>query len=302
MPGNYFRCIGRTTALILLVQLEGNIAFAMPAQQPLSANNYVQSDGNITSRRMALKDLLSTLENRYKVRINYIGEIVNNIQVTAPSAKAEAVQFVDYLNNFLHPLGLEAEQAAVNQYIIYRLETTAAKTKQQPAPEKVIVVKQVRTVSGTVSDENGIPLPGVTVLLKGTSNGVHTNNDGKYVLKNIPEKGILLFSYIGFKTQEININDRTDIDVKLLTNVQSVKDVVITGYQEIRKDNFTGTAITISGEELKRFNPQNILASLQSFDPSFKIVENNINGSNPNKLPTLMYEVQLHYLPETSPL
>jgi TonB-linked SusC/RagA family outer membrane protein len=288
MPGNYFRCIGRTTALLLLAQIEANIVFAMPAQAPFSANNYVQSDGNVTSRRMALKDLLSSLETRYKVRINYMGEIVNNIQVAAPSAKAEAVQFVDYLNNFLQPLGLEAEQAAVNQYIIYRQETTPAKVKQpSPVPEKVVVVKQVRSISGTVTDENGIPLPGVTVLQKGTSNGVHTNNDGKYILKNVPEKGILVFSYIGFKTQEINIGDRTDINIKLLTNVQSVKDVVITGYQEIKRDNFTGTAITISGEELKRFNPQNILASLQSFDPSFKIVENNINGSNPNKLPNI---------------
>lgn len=287
MPGNYFRCIGRTTALLLLAQLEGTITFAVPAQRSFSASNYVQSDENVTNRRMALKDVLSSLESRYKVRINYIGEIVNNIQVTPPSAKTETVQFIDYLNNFLQPLGLEAEQAAINQYIIYKHQTTTAKVKQQPLQEKIIPVKQVRSVSGTVSDENGIPLPGVTVLLKGTSNGVHTNNDGKYVLKNIPEKGTLVFSYIGFKTQEININERTDIDIKLLTNVQSVKDVVITGYQEIKKDNYTGTAITISGEELKRVNPQNILASLQSFDPSFKIVENNINGSNPNKLPNI---------------
>ncbi|MVT44048.1 SusC/RagA family TonB-linked outer membrane protein [Chitinophaga oryziterrae] len=285
MPGNYFRCIGGKTALLLLIQ-HAVFSNPMPEQMSFSASSYVQNAHPSSTARVALKDLLTTLEGRYKVRINYIGEIVNNIQVLPPSAKADGVQFVDYLNNLLKPLGLEAEQAAMNQYIIYRLNPAGPKITPIVAAQ-VIPVQQVRIVSGTVTDENGIPLPGVTVLVKGTNNGVHTSNDGKYTLKNVPEKAVLVFSFIGFKAQEININNRTDINVKLLTDIQSVKDVVITGYQEIKKDNFTGTAITISGEELKRFNPQNILASLQSFDPSFKIVENNINGSNPNKLPNI---------------
>ncbi len=96
---------------------------------------------------------------------------------------------------------------------------------------------------------------------------------------------MLVFSYLGYKTQEIKVNGRSSLDVKLLTDVQSMKDFVVNGYQKLKKESYTGSAIVITGEEIKRFNPQNILASIQAYDPSFRIVENNLVGSNPNQLP-----------------
>ncbi len=62
-------------------------------------------------------------------------------------------------------------------------------------------------------------------------------------------------------------------------------DVVITGYQQIKKESFTGNAVTVTGEELKRVNPVNILQSIQAYDPSFQVQQNNLFGSNPNALP-----------------
>jgi hypothetical protein len=73
-----------------------------------------------------------------------------------------------------------------------------------------------------------------------------------------------------------------------LPDINNIKDVVVTGYQVIKKDNYTGNAITVSGADLKRNNPQNVIKSIQSFDPSFKVLDNNLIGSDPNKLPKSM--------------
>jgi TonB-linked SusC/RagA family outer membrane protein len=293
MPGNYLKGMGRTSALLLLLQMGSSTVMANDAG--LQPTAYEQRGGKKEAAgRVALKDILTSFESRYKVHLNYMARITENVQATPPAPKADNERFIDFLNNFLQPLGLKADDGGANQYVIYRDATNVPKAKpvaeNAPAPETAKPAEQQPasvTISGVVTDDQDLALPGVTVVVKGTQNGVHTANDGKFTLKNVPENARIVFSYIGFKTQEIALKGATTLNVKLQTDVRSVKDVVITGYQEIRKESFTGTAITVTGDELKRFNPQNILSSLQSFDPSFKIVENNLNGSNPNRLPNI---------------
>lgn len=295
MPGNYLKGMGRASALLLLLEMGGYAALANNAglRNPSYSSVFEQKGGKKeTAGRAALKEIFSSLENRYKVHLSYMAKIAENVQATPPAPKPDGVKFIDFLNDFLLPLGLKADEAGGDQYVIYREPAAPAKAKPIATPAPAPVKKEEDdqtpasiTVTGTVVDDQGLALPGVTVVVKGTQNGVHTSNDGKFTLKNVPENAKLVFSYIGYKTQEVPA--RATLNVKLLTDIKSVKDVVITGYQEIRKESFTGTAITVSGEELKRFNPQNILASLSSFDPSFKIVENNLAGSNPNRLPNI---------------
>ncbi len=145
-------------------------------------------------------------------------------------------------------------------------------------------------VRGTVTDENGDPLPGVTVILQ-VPNAVAktsvTNANGKYDFAGVPSGSVLVFNMIGFKRHEVPVGNKGVIHVRLSPDVKELQNVVITGYQEIKKESFTGTAVTVKGEDLKRVNPQNLLKSIQSFDPSFKILDNNIIGSNPNALPSI---------------
>lgn len=254
-----------------------------------------------------LKTVLAEMEQRYKVKINYVGNTVNGISAAAPAAKAASVKLIDYLNQFLEPLGLEAEEAASEHYIIYKREkvkTAVSETPKQPAPPALQslstaavpvmpipgsgIMQEVRyTVTGRVTDANGEPVPGVSIFIKGSSSGTTSGADGKYAIPGIPENGTLVFRLIGFKTAEFKITKHQTLVVKLEADIKSMKDVVITGYQQIKKDNYTGSAVTITGDELKRFNSQNILQSIQSFDPSFKLVENNLAGSNPNQLPNI---------------
>lgn len=291
MPGNQFRCIGTRMALMLLLPAMGYAAQTNShhtTQQQLLA---LGGAGQSNAGKQTLKEILGSLERRYNVRINYMGQLIGSMQTEPPAAKGSSVKFVQYLNQFLKPLGLEAEEASTNVFIVYKQEGTAPAPKPAQPVEKKEVAEQAKpsaiTLTGVVTDESGVPVPGATVLVKGTQNGVHTSNDGRYELKNVPENAHIIFSFMGFKTQEIVLKGQTKLDIKLKTDVQAVKDVVVTGYYEIKKESFTGIATVLTSDDIKRVNPQNVLSSLQSYDPSFKLVENNILGSNPNRIPNI---------------
>ncbi|MRG43775.1 SusC/RagA family TonB-linked outer membrane protein [Chitinophaga sp. SYP-B3965] len=276
----------------------GSLALALLIQggTAKAATGSTQGTEVQDGQQVPLKNVLAELEQLYKVRINYTGNTINGIITKRPIGKVTSEPLIDYLSNYLRPLGLEVEQAAQDHFIIYKkekrsekktAETQSATEPQQPLQLESITQQQQPTVTGQVTEESGIPLPGVTVVVKGTFNGAKTNESGRYTLPNVPPNGTLVFSYIGYKPQEIKVNTRTSIDVKLLTDVQSMKDFVVNGYQKLKKESYTGSAIIITGDEIKRFNPQNILASIQAYDPSFRIVENNLTGSNPNALPNI---------------
>ena len=106
------------------------------------------------------------------------------------------------------------------------------------------------TVSGVVKDASGMPLPGVTVVQKGTIKGASTDFDGNYSFELTLGDQILVFSYIGFKTQEIQINSRTTIDIVLEEDVASLNEVVVIGYGTQKKESVVAAITQIKGEDL----------------------------------------------------
>lgn len=153
-------------------------------------------------------------------------------------------------------------------------------------PERALPqeVEELR-ITGRVKDNLGHVLPGVTVLVKGTTIGVATDVDGKYELSVPAGNHVLLFSMVGMETQEVKVGTRTEINVVMKEDATELEDVVVTGYFNQAKNSFTGAARTITAEELQTGSNQNILTALQNLDPSFVKVENNLLGSNPNAIP-----------------
>ncbi|WP_318311771.1 SusC/RagA family TonB-linked outer membrane protein [Flagellimonas crocea] len=125
------------------------------------------------------------------------------------------------------------------------------------------------TVSGTVSDGGG-PIPGVNVILKGTTNGTATDFDGNYTI-NVPSNGTLVFSYIGFKTQEVPVNGRSQINVTMEDDLQSLSEVVIIGYGTQNKEAVTGSVVSIKGDELAEVQAANFQEALQGRAPGVNI-------------------------------
>ncbi|WP_182436125.1 SusC/RagA family TonB-linked outer membrane protein [Odoribacter splanchnicus] len=145
---------------------------------------------------------------------------------------------------------------------------------------------QSRKITGKVIDEDGNPLPGVAVLIEGTTIGVATDMDGKYDLTCPEMKDIVLkFSYIGMKPKSVVVGNKTVVDVTLESDSQEMDEVVVTGLLNRRKSGFAGTTTVISKQELAKVSTGNIFTTISTLDAGFKIEENNLDGSNPNKLP-----------------
>ena len=152
------------------------------------------------------------------------------------------------------------------------------------------ILPQSRKITGRVRDHGGHPLPGVTVVLKGTSVGVVTDVDGHFKM-DLPadHETVLVFSFVGMKTQEVYYKGEKELNVVMEEEVKQMDEVVVTGIFSKSKESYTGAVSVITEKELKSFGNRNILTTLRNIDPSFNILESNEWGSNPNRLP----EVQI---------
>lgn len=160
----------------------------------------------------------------------------------------------------------------------------------------IVVIKKkdqkTRTLEGKVVDEQGGELPGVTVLILGKERniGTMTDADGAFSL-GLPEGDVTIrLSFVGMQTLEIHTG-KLNLDkvhtFKLKPDSKQLEEVVVTGYAKISKNSFTGTSVTVSADQLMSVSKTNVLGALQVFDPSFRIAENNLAGSNPNNVPEL---------------
>lgn len=110
---------------------------------------------------------------------------------------------------------------------------------------------QTATLSGVVKDEAGLPIAGVNVIIKGTANGTSTDADGRFSLAAPNENTILLFSFIGYKNQEVVVGRRTSLEISMDPDVQSLNEVVVVGYGTQERQNVTGAVATIKADAIK---------------------------------------------------
>ena len=140
----------------------------------------------------------------------------------------------------------------------------------------LLVIAQViaqRTVSGKVTDDSGEGLPGVNVLIKGTTNGTQTDLDGNYRLA-VNDGDVLVFSYVGFETQEVTPGNRTTIDVTM-GGATELQEVVVTGYGVQRKSDLTGAIAQIDGEDLQDFPVPGVDQALQGRVAGVNVISSN---------------------------
>jgi len=137
-------------------------------------------------------------------------------------------------------------------------------------------------ITGTVTDENGEPLPGVSILIKGTTGGTVTNLEGVYTIEVNDRTTTLVFSYVGYITQEITVGDQTVINVTMAVDFLGLDEVVVIGYGTARKSDLTG-AVTRANIEAFREQPNvSILQSLQGTIPGLNVGQVDRSGENPS--------------------
>ena len=124
-----------------------------------------------------------------------------------------------------------------------------------------LVFAQEKTITGTVVDEDGLPLPGVNVIEKGTNNGKQTDFNGEYTIQ-VDEGSIVTFSYVGFATQEVTVGSSDQINITLRVDAAALDEVVVVGYGTSTRESFTGTAKVVDSDLLTRKNVSNVTQAL----------------------------------------
>lgn len=132
---------------------------------------------------------------------------------------------------------------------------------------------QAQSVSGTVSDVSG-NLPGVNVLVKGTTNGTSTDLDGKFKLNNVTNNDILIFSYLGYVSQEIKVAGKSIINLKLQSSSANLDEVVVVAYGSSKKKDLTGAVSSISSEKLNAIPVSSIDQALQGKVSGVQVTNN----------------------------
>ena len=199
-------------------------------------------------------------------------------------------------------ISVNFKRASLNEVVLgifgegyrYRLQgnmiVIMPKAPESEKEEKSVLMK------GVVVDKDEVPLPGVTVLIEGTTVGCATDVDGKFSLSLPKElKGVVvIFRFVGMETRSVNLEDIRDkgilagtkeLKVVMQEQAEEMDEVVVTGIFTRKKEGFTGSATRVSGEELKRMTSGNVLKALQMLDPGFKMNASNLMGSNPNAIP-----------------
>lgn len=271
----YFKRLYRPPARIaqILLVMKLIIVLLTATFLQVSAGTYAQ---NVTLKQKNVKLVAIFKEIRKQTGYDFIysDRMLENVEPV--NLNLTNVPLIEALN-----------KAFENQPLLYEIENKTIVVKAKPAPNYNFV-NQIRIITGTVTDENGDPLVGVSVRSKKIGSLVRTDKDGKYAISINDNADELIFSFIGLESKTLRVPDKNILNVQLKSSVERLDQVVVTGTGINRnKESFTGATATFTGADLKAIGNNNIIASLKALDPSFIVVDNELKGSNPNLLPTL---------------
>ncbi len=192
-------------------------------------------------------------------------------------------------------VSLNMQQKSMKEILDYCLRDTKLRYEIN---EETVVIYRVKddkqekkkvVVNGVVKDEAGELLPGVTIVLKGTSIGVSSDVNGKFRLE-LPEQEsiVLVASFVGMRNVEVKVTPGKEVSIVMKEEVESIDEVVVNGYFTQNRNSYTGAVTSVKGEQLLEISKTNMLKALSFVVPGLRIVDDNVNGSNPNKVPEII--------------
>lgn len=218
-------------------------------------------------KKATIRQALERIEHLTGVKFLYESQIIPS------SDRISVIANEEKLGNILTKMLGEKQiqyEAEGNQIILTRNEISTnipAETSEHNGSWEI-------SVSGTVSDEAGLPLPGVNILVKGTTNGTSSDANGKYSLAAPDKNSVLVFTFIGYVPQEITVGEQTQINVSMQSDVRSLQEVVVVGYGEVKKSDLTGSVASIKSEEINAYPATNLMQSMAGRAPGVQISQN----------------------------
>ncbi len=217
-----------------------------------------------------VKEVLAEIEGQSEFRIMYSGKFVDVDREVSLDVKNQKIESV--LNTLF--AGTDVSYTVKDRFIVL--------VTPELMYEGTLAVMQQPAVSGKVTDSDNQPLPGVTVVVKGTTQGTVTNADGNYSLSNIPDDATLVFSFVGMRTQEVVVGNQTSINVTMVEETIGIEEVVAVGYGTMKKSDLTGSVIRADIESFREVPNTSIIQSLQGSVPGVQIGQVNRAGQDPS--------------------
>ena len=269
------------TATLLLVGWPGLAQALAMSQQTKNP----PSDKPVSSR--LLSDVLSGLKSYYRADILFELKTIEGISITNQSVNTQ-LSLEENLENLLRPVGLTYKKINRTSYTIsvdksrrkggrvnarFQVGTVTGRNDADPLSaslptgqflSNVASSTADRTITGTVKDESGSALPGVSVVLKGTPRGTVTNADGKFQF-DVPDgngAATLVFSFVGYLAQEVAVGDKSQFNVSLQTDTRALNEVVVVGYGTARKSDLTGAVVSLRSEDFNQGGTNTSVAQL----------------------------------------
>jgi len=212
----------------------------------VSATVYSQNTKlSLNLQNSSVKYVLEQIEAQTKCRFIYSNESINMDRKVNLHVENKTVK--DILDVLFSDAGIKYVITNKNLILINPLDKNeltdfSTQTLQQ----------QNRTLKGRVTDSQGQPLPGVTVVVKGTTTGAITDSEGKYSLPQVPGDATLLFSFMGMRSQEITVSGKTSISIAMKEESIGLEEVIAIGYGTVKKSDLTGSVSSIKAEDLQK--------------------------------------------------
>ncbi len=225
----------------ILIKMKLTFIFLLFGLISVSASTYSQNTRlDISINDNSILELFRQIEEKSEFYFFFQKEdLEEQGNVTLNKENAKVTEILDDALD-----GKKLEYKIVDRYIIVRKEG-------QNFDETKLLLAQQKSVTGKVSDEEGLPLPGVTVLVKGTTQGTVTGGDGSYLLSDVPDDAVLIFSFVGMLPQEIPVGTQKQINVVMAMDAIGIDEVVAIGYGTMKKSNITGALTGVKSENLE---------------------------------------------------
>ncbi|MBD0255591.1 MAG: TonB-dependent receptor plug domain-containing protein, partial [Cytophagales bacterium] len=251
----------------------GIILTSVSYAETSKAQSILEKRVTMQFQRVPLQEALRQIEKTTAIKFIYSLDFVQLDQEVSLSADGERLSVV--LDQLLKPLRIHYK--AINDRVVLRHRRN---NKASPPPLGAAMGNDLPavalTVRGRVTNDAGEGLPGVSVLLKGTTTGTTSDGEGTYALA-LPdggETGTLVFSFIGYATEEIPIDNRSTLDVSLLPDVKALGEVVVVGYGTQQRQDLTGSIASVKGSDVSRLPVSTVTEALQGQAPGVEITSN----------------------------
>ena len=247
LPKNAFLPTKAKISLIQIFLLFALTGFT-PAHRATDQEN-LDRKISFSLEKEKIKTILRTIEKAADVRFTYSPQLIPTDQRISFTAKDESLETV--LTRLLRPLDvgykIMGRNIVLNRRSLTQPITTDTPPDNATASLKISLssptIKPLQLISGTVTDENNNGLPGVSVVVKGTQTGTTTDVDGRFQLNAADPAAVLVFSFVGYLTQEITVGNQTQINVSMQGDTKSLDEVIVVGYGTQKKASVVGSIV-----------------------------------------------------------